>query len=91
MKAKTIKKESPDTADEDSAIEQWLDKSDLSENIKNGAVVQGRKGRPAVGSKISITLPDDLIIELKKAANKRAIGYQTLIRMIVKENIKEYE
>jgi predicted DNA binding CopG/RHH family protein len=52
--------------------------------------VKGRKGRPAVGSKISITLPDELIVELKIAADKRAIGYQTLIRMIVKENIKKY-
>lgn len=63
---------------------------DLSENIENGDIIFGRKGRPSVGSKISITLPDELIVELKNAAAKKAIGYQTLIRMIVKENIKKY-
>lgn len=90
MKSKFMNNESNNLAQEEALIDQWLDKVDLSENIKKGVVVQGRTGRPAVGSKISITLPDDLIIQLKHAAEKRAIGYQTLIRMIVKENIKRY-
>lgn len=91
MSKKTTKEKSNRAiADEEAAIDQWLDSTDLSENIGTGAVVKGRKGRPAVGSKISITLPDELIVELKMAADKRAIGYQTLIRMIVKENIKKY-
>lgn len=91
MSKKTTKEKSNRAiADEEKAIDQWLDSTDLSENISTGALVKGRKGRPAVGSKISITLPDELIVELKIAADKRAIGYQTLIRMIVKENIKKY-
>jgi predicted DNA binding CopG/RHH family protein len=91
MSKKTTKKKSNKTiASEEAAIDQWLDITDQSDSIAAGDVVKGRKGRPPVGSKISITLPDDLIIELKIAADKRAIGYQTLIRMIVKENIKKY-
>lgn len=90
MKTKSMTVESNKLVQEEAMIDEWLDKTDLSENIKQGVVVQGRKGRPPVGSKISITLPDDLIVELKEAAGKRAIGYQTLIRMIVKENIKRY-
>ncbi len=91
MSKKTSKKKSNKAiSNEEAAIDQWLDNTDLSDNVSAGEVVKGRKGRPAVGSKISITLPDDLIVELKIAADKRAIGYQTLIRMIVKENIKKY-
>ena len=90
MKAKITEANVDQLAKEEVMIDKWLEKTDLSENIRNGVVIQGRKGRPAVGSKISITLPDDLISELKQAAGKRAIGYQTLIRMIVKENIKKY-
>lgn len=91
MSKKTTKEKSNRAiADDETAIDQWLDSTDLSENISTGALVKGRKGRPAVGRKISITLPDELIVELKMAADKRAIGYQTLIRMIVKENIKKY-
>lgn len=90
MNEKSMKKDSKKVKQEESLIDDWLDGTDLSKNIKSGDVIKGRKGRPAVGSKISITLPDDLILELKVAAEKRAIGYQTLIRMIVKENIKRY-
>ena len=53
---------------EEALIDEWFNATDLSENIKNGVVVKGRTGRPAVGSKISVTLPDDLIADLKKAA-----------------------
>lgn len=90
MKEKSTKRNADKVAKEEAVVDQWLEQADLSENIKSGVVVEDRKGRPAVGSKISITLPDDLIVELKRAAETRAIGYQTLIRMIVKENIKRY-
>lgn len=38
-------------AQEEAMVDGWLDKADLSESIKQGAVVQGRKGDPAVGGK----------------------------------------
>jgi predicted DNA binding CopG/RHH family protein len=90
MNSKSLKDQSKKITAEDDKIQTLLEKIDLSENIQQGTIIQGRRGRPSVGTKISITLPDDLITELKNASEKRAIGYQTLIRMIVKENINKY-
>lgn len=75
---------------EEAKIDKWFNKADLSADIRDAVLVEGRKGRPQIGRKISITLPDALIAELKQLADKKSIGYQTLIRMIVKENIKKY-
>jgi predicted DNA binding CopG/RHH family protein len=74
----------------DRKIEKWVDETDQSEAIAQGTLIQGRRGRPRVGTKITVTMPLDLIEQLKRSAEKRAIGYQTMIRMIVAENIKKY-
>lgn len=38
---------------------------------------------------ISIRLPEDLLARLKEIANKRDIPYQSLVKMILAEKIKE--
>lgn len=83
------KRKSTDQEKIDKQVDEWMDKTDFSKAIAKGKVIPGR-GRPAIGTKISLTLPEELIRELKEAAEKRSIGYQTMIRMIVKENIKNY-
>ena len=49
-----------------------------------------RKGRPRVGRKFNVTMPEGLIALLQKAGEKRGVGYQTMIRMICAEKIREY-
>lgn len=49
-----------------------------------------RKGRPRVGRKFNVTMPEDLIVLLQQAGQKRGVGYQTMIRMICTERISEY-
>lgn len=49
-----------------------------------------RRGRPKIGEKIKITAPEELIALLRKAGEKRGVGYQTMARIILKEKIEEY-
>lgn len=46
-----------------------------------------RIGRPRIGRKISLTLPEELIDKLKKEAQKRGMGYQTYARMLLMESV----
>ena len=75
---------------EEQEVDQWLENTDLSESIAKAKDMPARRGRKPVGTKISIVLPEDLIDQLRNAADKRSIGYQTLIRIIVSENVKKY-
>lgn len=38
---------------------------------------------------ISIRLPENMIVKLKEIANKRDVPYQSLVKMILAEKIKE--
>jgi predicted DNA binding CopG/RHH family protein len=63
------------------------------ENVPKPVVVdvsEKSKGRPKIGRKFNVTMPEDLIALLQKAGEKRGVGYQTMIRMICSERIDEY-
>lgn len=49
------------------------------------------RGRKKIGVKISLTLGSELIERLKNVSGKRGIGYQTMIRLILNEKVKDYE
>lgn len=70
-------------------IDKMLEEKDLEEAIQDGKLLKP-KGRPKIGRKISITLPEKLILELTKAGEERGIGYQTMARVILVEKTKEY-
>ncbi len=48
-----------------------------------------RIGRPRIGKKISLTLPEELIDKLKREAQKKGMGYQTYARMLLMEKMTE--
>lgn len=60
---------------------------------KEGVFVQPKalRGRKKIGEKISLTLGSELIERLKNVSGKRGIGYQTMIRLILNEKVKDYE
>lgn len=47
-------------------------------------------GRPKIGRKLSIVLPEELIKQLQIAGKMKGVGYQTMIRIICSENVDEY-
>jgi len=81
------------------AVDASLEKADFSNVTLKHAIameevheVRENRGRPSVGKRRSIILPDQLIERLKKLANKLNVGgYQPLIRLILSEKLSEYE
>lgn len=75
-------------------FEKDFEESDFGEgkNVPKAVIISAsqRKGRPRVGRKFNVTMPEDLIALLQKAGEKRGVGYQTMIRMICTEQIQEY-
>lgn len=90
-KKRVTKKKSK--AEVDQKIETWLENTSLSEAITKGVVIDPskRRGRPAIGQKINLVLSEELVERLRRAGNKRGIGYQTLARMILMDKVAEYE
>ena len=69
----------------DLQVEEF-DKRDLGEDIRAGGGLRPiRKTLPT-----SIVLEQDLIDKLRKKAAKRGLGYQTMLKVIVREHVDEY-
>ena len=69
----------------DLQVEEF-DKRDLGEDIRAaGGLRPIRKTLPT-----SIVLEQDLIDKLRKKAAKRGLGYQTMLKVIVREHVDEY-
>jgi len=63
-----------------------FDKRDLGQDIRAAGGLRAiRKTLPT-----SIVLEQDLIEKLRKKAAKRGLGYQTMLKMIVREHVDEY-
>jgi hypothetical protein len=75
-------------------FEQEFEESDFGEgpSVPTAILISSsiRKGRPRVGRKLNVTMPEELIALLQKAGEKRGVGYQTMIRMICTEQIQSY-
>ena len=78
----------------DDNFEKEFEESDFGEgnNVPKPVFISAsqRKGRPRVGRKFNVTMSEDLIALLQKAGEKRGVGYQTMVRMICTEQIREY-
>jgi len=69
----------------DLQVEEF-EKRDLGEDIRAaGGPRPIRKTLPT-----SIVLEQDLIDKLRKKAAKRGLGYQTMLKVIVREHVDEY-
>jgi hypothetical protein len=64
-----------------------FEKRDLGDDIRGAGA--GRLVRPR-SRPTSIFLDQDLVAELRKKAVKRGLGYQTMLKMIVREHLDEY-
>ncbi len=63
-----------------------FEKRDLGEDIRAaGGLRPIRKTLPT-----SIVLEQDLIDKLRKKAAKRGLGYQTMLKVIVREHVDDY-
>ena len=85
MKRRSSKAVQRKTGKRDLQVEEF-DKRDLGEDIRAaGGLRPIRKTLPT-----SIVLEQDLIDKLRKKAAKRGLGYQTMLKVIVREHVDEY-
>lgn len=70
----------------DAQVEEF-GRRDLGEDIRAsvGARVLRRQTKPT-----SILLEEDLVAALRKKGAKRGLGYQTMLKLIVREHLDEY-
>jgi predicted DNA binding CopG/RHH family protein len=79
------RKRTSKATDRDLQAEEF-DKRDLGEDIRAAGSLRAiRKTLPT-----SIVLEQDLIDKLRKKAAKRGLGYQTMLKVIVREHVDEY-
>ncbi len=85
MKTNAVASE-PQTLEE---LDTWCEENDLGSLLPEGQghVIPGlatkRAGRPRIGKKITLTLPEDTIEDLRVRGAKLGLGYQTYARMIL--------
>jgi len=85
MKKRSFKAVQRKASKRDLQVEEF-DKRDLGEDIRAaGGLRPIRKTLPT-----SIVLEQDLIDKLRKKAAKRGLGYQTMLKVIVREHVDEY-
>jgi predicted DNA binding CopG/RHH family protein len=90
MKKKSMIQKTNTTAD---SFDELFENTDFGVEVKNPILVtasERKGGRPKIGRKLSIILPEELISILEKAAKKKGVGYQTMIRIICTEKVDEY-
>ena len=72
----------------DRGLEKEFHQSDLADLLTSqGVVPQAVRPRERL---TSIFLPPDLIEKLREKGAKRGIGYQTMLKIIVHENVGKY-
>jgi uncharacterized protein (DUF4415 family) len=85
MKKRSLKAVQRRAGKRDLQVEEF-EKRDLGEDIRSaGGLRPIRKTLPT-----SIVLEQDLIDKLRKKAAKRGLGYQTMLKVIVREHVDEY-
>ena len=88
MSKKTVKR-IPKFRNEDEEREFWSTHSPLDYQDNWEPVEFDFSGLKPTTKTISIRLPESMIDQLKKLANKRDVPYQSLLKILLGEKIKE--
>ena len=64
-----------------------FERRDLGSDIRSARTARLLRGR---SKPTSIVLDEDLVRRLRAKAAKRGLGYQTMLKMIVREHLDEY-
>jgi len=77
-------------------FDEWFQTADLSPALETAKghliedLVKRGAGRPRLGKKVTLILPESVIEDLRARGLKKGMGYQTYARMILM-NIKDDE
>ena len=92
MKANEKRKSKKPRSEKKSALSD-KQLSDIFEHEDTGAAIEAARSWKLIKSPaqpISIRISSDLISKLRSAAHEREIGYQTMAKLIIAENINHY-
>ncbi len=70
-------------------FDEWIEENDLGKLVPEGqgtmipGLAQKRVGRPRIGKKITLTLSEETIDDLRARGAKLGMGYQTYARMVL--------
>lgn len=70
----------------DAQVEEFT-RRDLGNDIREAGTVRVLRGRT---KPTSILLEEELVAALRKKGAKRGLGYQTMLKLIVREHLDEY-
>lgn len=82
-----MKKRSATKTKRDAQVQEF-DAGDLGDDIRDSGA--GRLLRRGSSRPTSILLDEQLVRRLRKAGAKRGLGYQTMLKVIVREHIDKY-
>lgn len=82
-----MKKRSATMTKRDAQVHEF-NTGDLGDDIRDSGT--GRLLRRRTSKPTSILLDEQLVQRLRKAGAKRGLGYQTMLKVIVREHIDEY-
>ena len=87
MKKPSVRKaKAPGRRASDAQLAEF-ERRDLGKDIRAARTARVLRARR---KPTSILLDDDLVRELRARAAKRGLGYQTMLKMIVREHLHEY-
>jgi predicted DNA binding CopG/RHH family protein len=87
MKKRSVKKaKAAPRKTRDTQVAEF-ERRDLGNDIRNARTARLLRVR---SKPTSILLDDDLVRALRAKATKRGLGYQTMLKMIVREHLHEY-
>lgn len=82
-----MKKRSATITKRDAQLQEFNTR-DLGDDIRDSGA--GKVLRRGTNKPTSIVLDEQLVQRLRKAGAKRGLGYQTMLKVIVREHIDEY-
>ena len=93
MKRITDPKDIPSNLSDEEEIAFWENHSVTEEYLaKTEEVPEDERPRPGRGTRsVSVRFPDHTLVRLRKLADARGVGYQTLLKEFVTERLYEEE
>lgn len=88
MRKKNASMKTPASPLSDAEFDDWFEKTDVGPLLADVepqviSPAPKRMGRPRIGKKITLTLPEETIEDLRARGAKLGLGYQTYARMVL--------
>ncbi|MES2616161.1 MAG: hypothetical protein V4591_12200 [Bdellovibrionota bacterium] len=73
-------------------LDEELENFEITEEVMQKSRLISSKsiaGRKKIGRRISLVLPEDVIVELTDIGKQKGLGYQTIARMFIMQKVED--